>query len=162
MLSSVQLTISLLQVMAWRRIGHKPLSHYMNQWRLSLMTHTHIHIYIWNKVNIWNVNCARATASIFDTWTDVLAKVSKFLRQKMSRPEGGTRTPNLRIHAECSNHLNYQGQRFAVPIYFTPRVDSSPSVLITLQQVVGPPKLYIYIYIYIFVPWTWPVLTCVT
>ena len=27
----------------------------------------------------------------------------------------GTRTPNLRIHAECSNHLSYQGQTFAVP-----------------------------------------------
>ena len=27
----------------------------------------------------------------------------------------GTRTPNLRIHAECSNHSSYQGQTFAVP-----------------------------------------------
>ena len=27
----------------------------------------------------------------------------------------GTRTPNLRIHVECSNHLSYQGQTFAVP-----------------------------------------------
>ena len=26
----------------------------------------------------------------------------------------GTRTPNLRIHVECSNHLTYQGQTFAV------------------------------------------------
>ena len=25
----------------------------------------------------------------------------------------GTRTPNLRIHAACSNHLSYQGQIFA-------------------------------------------------
>ena len=41
-----------------------------------------------SKVNIWYVNCARATAFIFDTRTDVLVKVSKFLRQKMSRPEG--------------------------------------------------------------------------
>ena len=41
----------------------------------------------WNKVNIGNVNCARATAFIFDTPTDVLVKVSKFLRQKISRPE---------------------------------------------------------------------------
>ena len=43
--------------------------------------------YFLNKVNIWNVNCARATAFIFDTRTGVLVKVSKFLRQKMSRPE---------------------------------------------------------------------------
>ena len=27
----------------------------------------------------------------------------------------GTRTPNLRIHAECSNLSSYQGQTFAVP-----------------------------------------------
>ena len=32
----------------------------------------------WSKVNIWNVNCARATAFIFDTRTGVLVKVSKF------------------------------------------------------------------------------------
>ena len=44
--------------------------------------------YFWSKINIWNVNCARATAFIFDTRMVVLGKVSKFLRQKMSRPEG--------------------------------------------------------------------------
>ena len=40
-----------------------------------------------SKVNFLNVNCAQTTAFIFDTRTDVLVKVSKFLRQKMSRPE---------------------------------------------------------------------------
>ena len=35
------------------------------------------------KVNIWTVDCAWATAFIFDTRTDVLLKVSKFLRQKI-------------------------------------------------------------------------------
>ena len=30
----------------------------------------------------------------------------------------GTRTPNLRIHAECSKLLSYQGQTFAVPCFF--------------------------------------------
>ena len=44
--------------------------------------------YFLSKANIWNVNCVRATALIFDTRTGVLVKVSKFLRQKMSRPEG--------------------------------------------------------------------------
>ena len=147
---------------------------------------------------IWYVNCVRATAFIFDTRTGGLVKVSKILRQKMSRPEGdlypttfgfmpnaltywairarhfcpmffghwlwwyryfwskvktfdlftvhgqqhsfsthewvslwkcqsfwdrkyldltGTRTLNLRIHAECSNLLSYQGQTFAVPCF---------------------------------------------
>ena len=36
------------------------------------------HRYFWSKVNIWTVNCARKTAFIFDTRTDVLVKVSKF------------------------------------------------------------------------------------
>ena len=41
-----------------------------------------VKIYFWSQVNIWNVSCARATTFIFDTRTDVLVKVSKFLRQK--------------------------------------------------------------------------------
>ena len=49
---------------------------------------------------VWNVNCTRATAFIFDTRTGVLVKVSKFFRDLR-----GTRTPNLRIHAECSNSI---------------------------------------------------------
>ena len=49
---------------------------------------TYVHIYFWNKGKIWNVNCARATTFIFDTRTGVLVKVSKFLWQKMSQPEG--------------------------------------------------------------------------
>ena len=49
----------------------------------------------WSKVNIWNVNCARATAFIFNTRTGVLGKVSKFLRQKMSLPEGGLEPPTF-------------------------------------------------------------------
>ena len=43
--------------------------------------------YFWSKVNIWNVDCGRTTAFIFDTWTGILVKVSKFLRQKISWPE---------------------------------------------------------------------------
>ena len=70
--------------------------------------------YFWSKVNIWNVNCARATALIFDTRTDVLVKVSNIMRQKMSRSDGDS-NPQPSIHAECSNHLSYQGQTFAVP-----------------------------------------------
>ena len=30
----------------------------------------------------------------------------------------GTRTFNLRVHAECSNHLSGRGQTFAVPCFF--------------------------------------------
>ena len=45
-----------------------------------------------------------------------------------------TRTPNLRIHAECSNLLSYQGQTFVVPPCFS---------------------IYIYIYItHIFTLWS--------
>ena len=45
-------------------------------------------MYFLIKVNIWNVNCALATTFIFDKRKDVLFKVSKFVRPKMSRPEG--------------------------------------------------------------------------
>ena len=48
-----------------------------------------------SNVNIWNVNCARATAFIFDTRTGVLMKVSKFLSQKISRPEGDSNPPTF-------------------------------------------------------------------
>ena len=41
-----------------------------------------------SEVNIWTVNCAQATTFIFDTRRKVHVKVSKFLKQKMSRPEG--------------------------------------------------------------------------
>ena len=55
------------------------LSHVLEYWRYR---------YFLSKVNIWNVDCARATAFIFDTWTGVLVKVSKFLKQKISLPKG--------------------------------------------------------------------------
>ena len=73
--------------------------------------------YFWSKVYIWYVNCAQATAFIFDTRTGVLVKVSNFLDRKCIDMRG-TRTPNLRIHAECSNLLSYQGPTFVVPCYF--------------------------------------------
>ena len=52
----------------------------------------HMYIYFLSRDNIWNFNCARATAFIFDTRTGVLVKVSKFLKQKMSRPERDSNT----------------------------------------------------------------------
>ena len=70
----------------------------------------------WSEVNIWNINCARATAFIFDTRTDVLVKVWKFLRKKMSRPEGDS-NPQPSDSCECSNHFNYQSQTFAVHVF---------------------------------------------
>ena len=48
--------------------------------------------YFLSKVNICNVNFARATAFNFDTRTGVLVKVSIFFRQKLSRPEGDSNT----------------------------------------------------------------------
>ena len=58
--------------------------------------------YFSSKVNICNVNCARATAFIFGTRTGVLVKVSKFWDTKCPTRER-LESPNLRIHAECSN-----------------------------------------------------------
>ena len=48
--------------------------------------------------NIWNVNCVWTTTYNFDTRTDVLVKVSKFVRLKMSRPEGDSRARLLLSH----------------------------------------------------------------
>ena len=61
-----------------------------------------------SKVNIWNVNCARHER-VF------LGKCQSFWDRKCLDLRG-TRTPNLRIHAECSNLLSYQGQTFYSPM----------------------------------------------
>ena len=74
-------------------------------------------LYFWSKVNIWNVNCARATAFHFDTWMGVVVKVWNFLDRKCLDLRG-IRTPNLRIHAEYFNLLSYQGQAFAVACFW--------------------------------------------
>ena len=80
----------------------------------SLLVRLTMNLYFWSKVNIWNVSCARATAFIFDIRTGVLVKVSNCWDRKCLDLRG-TLTPNLRIHAEWSNLLSYQGQTFAVP-----------------------------------------------
>ena len=84
---------------------------------LNKYIHMYMCVYFWSKVNFWNVNCARATIFIFDTWTDVLVKSQNFCDRKCLDLRG-TRTPNFRIHAECSNYLGYQGQTFAVPCFW--------------------------------------------
>ena len=53
---------------------------------------------------------ARATTFIFDTRTGVLSKYQSFL-DRICLDLRGTRTPTLRIHAERSNLLSYQGAR---------------------------------------------------
>ena len=69
--------------------------------------------YFWSKVNIWTVNCARQQHSFSTHERMFLWKCQSFWDRKCF-DQRGTRTPNLRIHAECSNHLSYQGQTFAV------------------------------------------------
>ena len=46
-----------------------------------------------------------------------LRKCRRFLDGKCFNLRG-FRTPNLPIYADCSNHLNYQGQTFAVPYFW--------------------------------------------
>ena len=72
--------------------------------------------YFLSKVNIWNFNCAWATAFIFDSRRDVLVKALMFFWDRKCLDLRVARTPNPRIHAQCSNHLSYQGQTFAVSI----------------------------------------------
>ena len=66
-------------------------------------------------VDIWNVNCARATAFIFDTRTGVHGEVSNFLRQKMSRPEG-TRTLN-HIHIYIYLIVDDQSNIYGITLF---------------------------------------------
>ena len=68
----------------------------------------YIHIHICHKVNI----CAQHS---FSTHERFFWKCQHFLRDEKYLDLRGTRTPNLRIHAECSNHFSYQGQAFAAP-----------------------------------------------
>ena len=63
-----------------------------------LLSPNSINHLLWSKVDIWNVNCVQTTPFIFDTQTGVLAKVSKFLKQIMSRPE---RDLNLQSSDSC-------------------------------------------------------------
>ena len=77
-----------------------------------------------SRVNIWNVNCARATTFLFDTRTDVfLWKCQSFWDRKCLDLRQ-TLTPNFQIHAQCFNHLSYQGQTFAVPWFWIPALYS--------------------------------------
>ena len=66
--------------------------------------------YFCSKVYILNVNCARATAFIFDTRTGVLVKVSTFFRQKMPRPEGdlNPQLSDISLGSELSKQIYRQ------------------------------------------------------
>ena len=72
--------------------------------------------YFLSKVNVWNVNCARATAFIFDTRTGVLVKVSKFLRQKMSRPEGNS-NPQPSCSCRMLEPIELSGPDICCPMF---------------------------------------------
>ena len=82
----------------WAIRARHLLSHVFEHWLWQ-------HRYFLSKVNIWNVNCAGATASIFYTQTGVLVKVSSFWERKCLDLRG-TQTPNLQIHAECSKWIS--------------------------------------------------------
>ena len=71
---------------------------------------------ILSTLNICNINCALATAFIFDTRKVFLWKCQNFWDKKSLDPRG-TRTANLHIHAECSNHLSYRSHTFAAPCF---------------------------------------------
>ena len=104
------------------------MSNVLTIWAISaghLLSHVFKHRlwlyrYFWCKVNIWNVNCARATAFIFDTRMGVLLWQCQSFWDRKCLDLRGTRNPSLGIHAEFSNHLSYKGRTFAVPCFQTP------------------------------------------
>ena len=93
----------------WAIRARHLLSHLFEYW-LWRCWHFLSKVIIWSleesflsKFIIWYGKCARATALIFDLRTGVLVKVSKFLRQKMARPEGGSNPqPSLSLTSETN------------------------------------------------------------
>ena len=72
--------------------------------------------YFWSKVNMWNVKLTvRRQQHSFSTYERVFWGKCQIFWGRKCPDLRGTRTPNIRIHAECSNLLNYHGQTFAVP-----------------------------------------------
>ena len=69
--------------------------------------------HFWSIVTMWYVNCAWATAFIFNIRVIFLLKCQRFWDRKCVGLVG-TRTPKLRTHAECYNHLS---EIFAVPYF---------------------------------------------
>ena len=69
--------------------------------------------YIWSKVIIWNGNCARRNSIHFWHTDGCSCESVKVLRQQKYRPEVDS-SPQPSDSCECSNHLSYQGQTFAV------------------------------------------------
>ena len=111
----VRLLVPLPNFLRWRRLVHENGRYYVMRVIAVNTNQTQCicyrKIFEWisahcchfcSKINIWNVNCARATAFIFDS---LLWKCRSFGDGKCVELRG-TRTPNLRIHSECSNHLN--------------------------------------------------------
>ena len=74
--------------------------------------------YFWSKVDISYINCVRQQHSFSTHERVFLWKCQSFWDRKCLELRG-TRTPNLRIHAECPNLLSCQGQTFAVPCFDT-------------------------------------------
>ena len=64
--------------------------------------------YFLSEVSIWYVNCVGNSHSYSTHERVFLWKCQSFWDRKCLDLRG-TRTPNLRIHAECSNLLSYQG-----------------------------------------------------
>ena len=95
----------------------------------NMYTYMYIHTYIFCcNFNIWVVNSALAKASIFDSGTDVLEKVLKFWRQKLSQPRWDFK-PQPLDSCQMPYHLSYQGLKDKL-IYIAKKCDIYSSKLI--------------------------------
>ena len=74
-----------------------------------------VHVFVCN-VNIWNAKCAWATALIFDSGTDVLEEVWKFLRKKTSCPNVWLK-PQTSDSCRMLYQLSLLGETFATPFF---------------------------------------------
>ena len=72
--------------------------------------------YFWIKLTFELLTVRKQQHSFLTHERMFLCKCQSFWDRKCLDLKGN-QTLNLRIHAECSNHLSYQGQTFAVPCF---------------------------------------------
>ena len=81
------------------------------------LIYIYIYIYTYEVKLTFEMLTVRGQQHSFSTHERVLLWKCQSFWDRKCLDLRGTRIPNLRIHAECSNLLSYQDQTFAVPYF---------------------------------------------
>ena len=82
-----------------------------------MIINIYIYLYIYKVKLTFELLIVRGQQHSFSTHERMLLWKCQSFWDRKCLDLRGTRAPNLRIHAECSNHLSYQGHTFAVPCF---------------------------------------------